>query len=79
MVITAKLFGSFQLNRPDYDRRAGIRIELPDGSRAGDLLAPLGLSESQGVLIWVGHQLVPPDHPLQDNLEVKVMQVAMGG
>jgi sulfur carrier protein ThiS len=79
MVITVKLFGMFQLNQPDYDVRTGLRVELPEGACVKDLLVHLGVSESQGALIWVEGKHVALDYLLVDNLEVKIMQVAFGG
>lgn len=79
MVITVKLYGWFRLNQPDYDVRTGLRVELPEGACAKDLLIHLGISESQGALIWVGDKRVPLDYALVDNLEVKIMQMAHGG
>lgn len=79
MVITVKLYGLFQLNQPDYDARTGLRVALPEGACAQDLLAHLGISESQGALVWVGDKRVPLAYALVDNLEVKIMQMAHGG
>lgn len=79
MVITVKLYGIFQLNQPDYNVRTGLRVELPEGACAKDLLDHLGITKSQGAMIWVGYKRVPLDLVLVDNLEVKIMQVAHGG
>ncbi len=79
MVITVKLYGLFQLNQPDYDARTGLRVALPEGACAKDLLAHLGISESQGALMWVGDKRVSLDDALVNNQEVKIMQMAYGG
>ena len=79
MVITVKLYGTFQLNQPDYNVRSGLRVTLPEGACVKDLLEHLGVSESQGALTWVVNKHVPLDYSLTDNLEVKIMQMAHGG
>ena len=79
MVITVKLYGVFQLNQPGYNADTGLRLELPEGACAKDLLVRLGVPESQGALIWVENKRVPLDYALADNLEVKIMHIAHGG
>lgn len=55
-------------------------LELPGGSRAGDVWAPLGLGEQPpGLLYAVNRAYAPADHPLEDGDEVALIPPVSGG
>lgn len=79
MKITVKLYGSFRLDRSDYDERKGLVLEMPEGAQVKDILPRLGISADQGAITTIASKLVPLSYSLSHGEEVKIMQLAMGG
>jgi sulfur carrier protein ThiS len=51
MKVRVKLYGTLSQGFPGYQHSQGMEVEIPDGATAKDLLALLGISESQGAVV----------------------------
>jgi sulfur carrier protein ThiS len=79
MKVRVKLYGTFRRQFPDYQHAQGLELEMPDGSRARDLLAHLKISESQGALVSMGNRILKADDLMQGGAQVNVLQAVGGG
>jgi sulfur carrier protein ThiS len=77
--VKVKLFGTLGQNISGYRHSQEIEVEIPDGAMVRDLLAHLGISESQGVAVIVEGRILEVDDMLQDGSLVNVMQAVSGG
>lgn len=79
MKVRVRLFGTLGQLFPGYQHSKGVEVELPDGATAKDLLAHLGISESQGAAIAVGGRILKADDRIAGGAPVHVLQVIQGG
>ena len=79
MKITVKVYGSFRLNRSDYDARKGFVLEMPEGAQVKDILPRLGISTDHGAITTIASKIVSRSHALGHGDEVRIMQLALGG
>ena len=59
--------------------RGRFTIELPDGASVETLLAAMGASAEQDLIIGVGGQLAQRQTPLRDQDEVELVTPMVGG
>jgi sulfur carrier protein ThiS len=79
MKVKVKLFGTLSQNDPAYDPQRGIEADLPDGARVGDLLALLGLSDSNKPVVAMDSLIRGPQDELSEGAVVHVFQAVYGG
>ena len=79
MKVTVKLFGLLSRPWPAYDPDHGIAVEIPDGSKAEDLLAHLGISPALGATVIKEGRLLSSGETLMDGALVHVFQTMYGG
>ncbi len=79
MKVRVGIFGTFRQRFPDYQSSQGMEIELPEGATVKDLLARLGLSESEGAIVIAGGRVLKADEKLQRGVPVNIMQAIDGG
>ena len=77
--VKVKLYGTLGQNIPNYRHSQEIEIEIPGGSTAKDLLAYLGISESQQAVVIVGGRILKADDEMQEGASVNVLQAIRGG
>jgi len=56
-----------------------MEVEIPDGATAKDLLAHLGISESQGAVVIVEGRVLQADDEMPHGVPVNVLQSIGGG
>ena len=74
-----KLFGTLGQNISGYRHSQEIEVEIPNRAMVRDLLAHLGISESQGVAVIAEGRILEGDDVVQDGSLVNVMQAVRGG
>jgi molybdopterin synthase sulfur carrier subunit len=79
MKLKVRLFGTLSQRITHYNAQEGIDVEIPDGARVKDLLAHLGLSESNAGIVFVEGQIRRAEEELQDNATVNIFQAMFGG
>lgn len=79
MKVKVKLYGTWGERFPGYQPAQGLEVELPDGATVQDLLAHLGLSESQGAVVIGGGRVLKADDKMQHGVPVNVLQSIGGG
>jgi sulfur carrier protein ThiS len=79
MEIRVKLFGTLSQGFPGYQHAQGMEVKIPDGATARDLLALLGIPESQGVAVAVEGRILKADDRIGCGAPVHVLQVLSGG
>jgi sulfur carrier protein ThiS len=77
MKVKVRLFGTFGQGFPGYDFEQGMEVEIPDGSKARDLLTRLRISES-GV-VAVNGRIMKGDDALDAGASVHIFQPVFGG
>jgi sulfur carrier protein ThiS len=81
MRITVKLFGLLRQSGSGavaYPDR-GLAVEIPDGSRVGDLLTHLGISTAKGVTVIKEGHIMSAEETLTEGALVQVFQAMYGG
>jgi sulfur carrier protein ThiS len=79
MKLKVKLYGTLSQQFPGYQHSQGIKVEIPEGAIAKDLLALLEISEKQGaVVVRDGHILKASD-TMQGEVPIHVLQSLSGG
>ena len=79
MKVRVKLFGTLSQGFPGYQHSQGMEVEIPDGATVKDLLAHLGISESQGAVVIVEGRILKADDRMRPGVPVNVLQVIQGG
>jgi sulfur carrier protein ThiS len=79
VIIKVKLFGMLNQNVPGYQSNQGLKVRLPEKSKVADLLANLGISESQKPVVIKRGRILSKDDILEDGIEVDIMQAIRGG
>jgi len=79
MKMRVKLYGTLSQGFPDYQHEQGMEVKLPDGATANDLLAHLGIPESQGAVVIVEGRALKADDKIQRGATVNVVQAIGGG
>jgi sulfur carrier protein ThiS len=79
MKVRVKLFGTLSQGFPGYQHSQGIEVEIPDGATVKDLLAHLGISESQGAVVIAEGRILKADDKLPHGVPVNVLQAIGGG
>ena len=77
LTIRVKLFSDMVRYHPAD--RGRFTIELPDGASVETLLAAMGASAEQDLIIGVGGQLAQRQTPLRDQDEVELVTPMVGG
>jgi len=79
MKIQVRLYGTLSRRYPGYDPEKGLEVELPEGSRVGDLLARLGLDEGNKAVVAADSVIRSPRDELSEGALVHVLQAVYGG
>lgn len=79
MRVQLKLFATFRQYLPPGTEGNALTVELPAGTRAGDLLAQFGLPEVESRVVLVNGRGVEPDHVLQPDDVVAAFPSMAGG
>lgn len=79
MKVKVKLFGTLSQRFPGYQPSQGMEVEIPDGATAKDLLAHLGISESQGAVVIVEGRVLQADDKMTPGIPVSILQSISGG
>ncbi len=79
MKVTVKIYGTFRERFANYQHSQGIEVEIPEGATAQDLLALLGIPESQGAVVAAEGRILGAEDKLQTNVPVNVLQAIRGG
>jgi len=78
MKTRVKLYGTLSQRFPNYQHSQGIEVELPEGATVQDLLALLGISESQGAVVIAEGRILKADDKIRQ-VQVDVFQSIRGG
>jgi len=79
MKVKVKLYGTLSQRFPGYQPSQGIEVEIPEGATAKDLLALLGIPESQRAVVIVEGRVLKADDKIQRGVPVNVLQAIGGG
>ena len=79
MDVQVKLYGTLSQGFPGYQPSQGIEVEIPDGTTVKDLLALLGISESQRAVVIVEGRILKADDEIRPGVPVSVLQAIQGG
>jgi len=79
MKVRVKLFGTLRQGFSGYQHPQGMEVEIPDRATVQDLLALLGISESQRPVVIVEGRILKADDRMRSGVPVNVMQVIGGG
>jgi sulfur carrier protein ThiS len=79
MKVKVKLYGTYSQRFPGYQHSQGLEVEIPDGATGKDLLALLGISESQGAVVITEGRILKADDKLPHGVPVNVLQAIHGG
>jgi len=79
MKMRVKLYGTLSERFPGYQPTQGMEIEIPDGATAKELLALLGISESQGAVVIAEGRVLKADDQMRCGVPVSVLQSIGGG
>ena len=79
MNVQLKLFATFRQYLPTGTVGNALAVELPGGTRVGDLLARFGLSEVDSPVILVNGRGVGHDHVLEEGDVVAAFPSMAGG
>jgi len=79
MKMRVKLYGTLSQRFPGYQHSQGIEVEIPDGATVKDLLALLGISESQGAVVAMQGRILKTDDKMRCGVHAHVIQAIHGG
>jgi sulfur-carrier protein len=79
MKVKVKLYGTWRERFPGYQHSQGIEVEIPEGATVQDLLALLGISESEGAVVIVEGRVLKADDKVPCRVPVGVFQSIRGG
>lgn len=79
MKVKVKLFGTLSQRFPGYQHSRGLEVEIPEGATVKDLLARLGISESQGAVVVREGRVLKADDKVQRGVTINVLQAIRGG
>ncbi len=79
MTVIVRLFGTLSSSWPDYQHQQGLKIDMPLGSTALDLIKLLKIAKSRiGIVSMNGHRIEPDQH-LEDMAAISIFQPISGG
>jgi sulfur carrier protein ThiS len=79
MKVKVKLYGTWGQRFPGYQHSQGLEVEIPDGATVKDLLAHLGISESQGAVVITEGRVLKADDKMECGAPVNILQTIHGG
>jgi sulfur carrier protein ThiS len=79
MKVRVKLYGTLSQRFPGYRHSEGLEVELSEGATVKNLLALLGISESQGIVGIMEDQILKADDKIRSGVLVNVLQAIYGG
>ena len=79
MNVTIQLFGALSSKLPVFASPAGVQIELPDQSTAGDLLEFLKIPDAWGAAVAMNSRLLKHEDRITDGAQIKIFQAVHGG
>jgi sulfur carrier protein ThiS len=79
MKVRVKLYGTLSQRFPGYRHSEGLEVELSEGATVKNLLALLGISESQGIVVIMEDQILKADDKIRSGVLVNVLQAIYGG
>lgn len=80
MKILVRLYGTLSRKYPGYDPEKGLDLELPEGSRVGDLLARLRLGgEGNRAVVAVDGLIRNSQDEISEGAVVNVLEAVYGG
>lgn len=79
MKVRVKLYGTLSQRFPDYRLSQGLEVEVPDGATAEDLIAVLGIPESQRAVVIVRGRVLTAGDAIQSGASVNIVQSIGGG
>ena len=74
-----RLFGTLSRYYAEYRPIQGIDLEIAEGSRVKDLLAVLGIPESEKVAVTMAGRIIKAEEPLKKDASVNIVQAYQGG
>ena len=79
MKITVKLFGELKRKIPDYKPDKGLEMDIPEGSKVGDLLALLGIPSYPGATVIMEGRVLLLEEKLINGSLINIFHVMYGG
>ena len=79
MKARVRLYGTLRKRFPGYVHDRGMEVELPEGGTAKDLMALLGISESEGAVVAMEGRILKGGDEMQGGAAVNVFQTIHGG
>lgn len=79
MKIKVKLFGQLRKQVPAYQHDQGLELELPEGAKAGDLLALLNITDPKTTTTIVSGRVMAWEEKLPRDEVVNLFYVMFGG
>ena len=73
------MYGTLGQRFPGCQHSGGIEVEIPDGATVQDLLALLGISESQGAFVIGEGRVLKADDQMRCGVSADVFQSIRGG
>lgn len=79
MKINVKVFGTLSQLFPDYNPDQGLEVDISEGTKVGDLLAYLKISDNQDGIVIMEGRFLSPDEKLTNGASVQIFQTMYGG
>ena len=79
MKMRVKLYGTLSQDFPEYQHSEGIEVDIADRATVKDLLALLGIPESQGTVVAVEGRILKADDNIGSGGNVHLFQAMHGG
>jgi sulfur carrier protein ThiS len=79
MKVRVNLYGTLRQSFPGYQQSQGVEVEIRERATARELLALLGISESQGAVVIVEGRVLEPHDEIRRGIPVTVCQAIGGG
>jgi sulfur carrier protein ThiS len=79
MKVRVKLYGTLSQRLPGYVYAEGMEVEIPDGATVRDLLAVLGISETEGAVVIAEGRILKTDEKVRHRVPVSILQAVGGG
>ena len=79
MMIEVKLHTLYRKYLPEGSRGGACRLDLPEGSTAGDLLSHFSIERTDRPVIFINRGKADPETKILDGDEVSIFPLAGGG
>ena len=79
MKVNVKLTGALSQRYPEYQPTKGLDIHIKDGATVKDLINALNIVRDRSVAVTLSDRILSDFDCLEENAQLKVIQVLEGG